>query len=165
MHRLAWALCFVLLAGCGNPGDGPKTVPPTQAQRVTTSAATASSSQKTDEVPQPIASEPATLPQVLKIVDFRQMSKPEKAIVKIVSPTQLFYSVPGTLADAAGSCKKQLKDMDWIEDSVKMPGLDPARYVWPSIARSSVSVAGRKTSQKTRHIPTAARLSCLSRMR
>jgi hypothetical protein len=154
MHKVAWVLCFFLLAGCGKPSDGGKTVPSTQAQKAITSAsppeprtdsgkeATASSSQKADaQAPQPIVSEPATLPQVLKIVDFRQLPKPEKTIMKIVSPTQLFYSVPGTLSDTAGSCKKQLKDMDWIEDSVKIPGLDPARYVFSGFDKAGFHVA------------------------
>jgi hypothetical protein len=153
MLRGTWVLCIFLLAGCSNPGDGGKTVPPTQTQKATTSeippeprgesgnAATAPPLKKADSpAPQPIASEPATLPQVLKIMDFRQLPKPEKAIVKIVSPTGLFYSVPGTLSDAAGFCKKQFKEMDWIEDNASVPGLDPARYVFSGFDKAGFHV-------------------------
>jgi hypothetical protein len=141
------------LAGCGNPSDGGKALPTAQSQTATTSVspqelridsgntAAASSLQKTvPSADPPIAREPATLAEVLKAVDFRQTPRPEKATVKIVSPTQLWYSVPGTLADTAVFCKKTLEAMGWLEDDVKVPGVDPARYVFSGFDKAGFHV-------------------------
>jgi hypothetical protein len=40
------------------------------------------------------------------------------------------YSVPGTLADTAAFCKQKLTELNWTEDGVQVPGLDPNKYVF-----------------------------------
>src|SRR5262249_30928393 len=118
MHRVICIFCFSFLAtcgaGCGKQVDAGKApeqaeqqagTAPEKAQaphRESGQSAPAPPPRKDDRpAAQPIAAGPATLDEVLKVIDLRQMPKPENANVKIVSPAQLYYSVPGTLADTA----------------------------------------------------------------
>jgi hypothetical protein len=145
--RIAFCmLSLFVLAGCGNQNESGKTTQAAEAPKANTSERTQetrapSTSTKAEQsgtaAPEtgrsiqaptpPIISAPATLHEALKVIDFRQMQNPENADVKIVGPTELFYSAPGTIADTAAYCKKKYQEMGWVEDEVKMPGLDPAK--------------------------------------
>jgi hypothetical protein len=156
MHRVTCVYCVSLLAicgaGCGKQGGVGENPKLAEAHHATTPerapespiesgrAATTSPLGKTAAAP-PITTAPATLQEVLKVVDLRQMPKPESATVKIATPTKLFYSVPGTLADTAAFCKKKLTDMDWIEDDAKVPGLDPNQYVFAGFEKAGFYIS------------------------
>jgi hypothetical protein len=146
MHRVICVFCYSLLAsycaGCGNQGDEGKSFQHAQRQRAIPSdkplerridsgsaAPVATLAKQERLVAEPIAAAPATLQEVLKVVNLQEMPKPPNATVKIARTTQLIYSVPGTLADAAAFCKEKLTELGWTEDHAQVPGLDPNRYV------------------------------------
>src|SRR5262249_23766324 len=106
------------------------------------SAATTSPLGKTTRAAAPpITTEPATLEEALKVADLRLMPKPENATVKIATPTQLFYSVPGKLADTAAFCKNKLTEMDWIEDDTKIDGLDTNQHVFAGFQKAGFHIS------------------------
>jgi hypothetical protein len=158
MYRATCVYGFALLilcgAGCGKQSDGGKATQSAGADNATASeraheprgesgsaATTSPSGKKTRVAVPPITTEPATLEEVLKVVDLQQMPKPENAKVKIATRTRLFYSVPGTLADSTEFCKNKLSEMDWIEDDVKMPGLDPNKYVYAGFDKAGFHIS------------------------
>jgi hypothetical protein len=143
-----------LLAGCGGPTDAGKSSQPAERptasvseqtpnpRRESDTSGTAASSNEADPPAKTgiVAHEPATLAEALKVMDLRQMPKPEKAEVKIVSPTRLMYAAPGTLAETAAFCRKQFEDTGWVADNVKVPGLDPAKYVYAGFDKGGFHV-------------------------
>jgi hypothetical protein len=158
MHRVACILCLSFLAtssaGCGKQVDTGKALEhgeqpaasasgKAQEPRLESGQSAPASPPRKDDQPaaQPGAAGPATLEEVLKVVDLRQMARPDNAKVKIASAAQLFYSVPGTLADTAAFCKRKLAELNWTEDSVAVPGLDPNKYVFAGFDKAGFHIA------------------------
>jgi len=158
MRRVTCIFCFsffaTFCAGCGKQVDTGKAPEHAEQQGATTSekaqepriesgqSAPASPLRKDDRpAAQPIAAGPATLGEILKVADLRQMPRPENTKVKIASPAHLSYSVPGTLADTAALYKQKLTELNWTEDSVKVPELDPNKYVFAGFDKAGFHIA------------------------
>jgi hypothetical protein len=157
MHRVTCIFCFSFLAtccaGCGKPVDTGKapehaerrtaTSEKAQEPRIESGQSAPASQLIKDDRPaaQPIAAGPATLGEILKVADLRQMPRPENAKAIIASPAHLSYSVPGTLADTAAFCKQKLTELNWTENNVEIPGLDPNKSVFTGFDKAGFHIA------------------------
>src|SRR5262249_48742041 len=83
---------------------------------------------------------PATIDEVLQTIDLRQLPKLDGAKVQIAKGSELHYSAPGRMVDAASLYRKKLSELGWTEDKTPVPGLDPEKYLYVKFDKAGFCV-------------------------
>jgi hypothetical protein len=113
-----------LSAGQAESGDKP-------------AAAGAASSKAAEPVK---AGPPATIEEVVGLIDLRKLARFEGARVTLDKATWFNCSVPGKMADGAEFYRKQLTDLGWIEDKTPIPGMDASKYFFAGFDKGAFRV-------------------------